>query len=341
MKPQALETGRRIIAFHSKSFALASRLLPQPARDRAVVVYAWCRRADDTVDVAGPGQRQSALAALERDLERIYAGSRLDDPILDAFQQVTQQCRIPRHYPQELLAGLEMDLHGARYDTLPALLLYCYRVAGTVGLMMCHVLGVHDEEATRNAVHLGVAMQITNICRDVAEDWGRGRLYLPTELLRVHGGAGLEGALGGPFPPTAREPVARVTEALLRVAEAYYRSGDAGIPALSWRCGVGVRTARRVYAAIGTRIRSQGCAPLAGRAIVPGSTKLVLAAGAVLESLRHAIAPRQGRRAPLSPPSRVVRAEDVLPLGNEPLARHDGEASLPEGRTGRQSSRGW
>ncbi len=313
MKSDALEISRRIIAHHSKSFALASRLLPGVARDRAVVVYAWCRRADDAVDLAARGQGASALARLRDELDAVYGAQTLDDDILEAFRQVTRVCRIPKLYPFELLEGLRMDVEATRYQTLPQLLHYCYRVAGTVGLMMCHVMGLRDESATRNAAHLGAAMQLTNICRDVAEDWERGRLYLPDALLEKHAAGGLHTALGGAFPEWARVPVARATDDLLDLAAAYYRSGDAGIPALSWRCGVAVRTARRVYERIGARVRAQRCDPLEGRAWVGSAAKLALAAGAMAASLVPG--ERRGRAgARLEPPRRAVRAQDVFPL---------------------------
>ena len=317
MMSNALAASRQIIAVHSKSFAFASRLLPRTARDRAVIVYAWCRRADDAVDLATTAKGHAAVDALRREIDAIYAGDRLDDPILGAFQEVTRTCRIPRLYPEELLAGLDMDVEGTRYDAMPVLLRYCYRVAGTVGLMMCHVLGVRAEAATHHAVHLGVAMQLTNICRDVAEDWERGRLYLPADLLAAYDGAWVADALGGAFPPAARAPVARATAALLDLAEAYYRSGDAGIPALAWRSALAIRTARHVYAAIGARIRAQGCDPMAGRAFVPGRAKLHLAARAAAASAPALFRSGVGHPAPLAPPKIEVRAEDALPLAVE------------------------
>jgi phytoene synthase len=316
MTSDALAISRQVIAVHSKSFALASRLLPARERNRAVVVYAWCRRADDAVDHAANVQGASAaLAQLRQELDAVYADEAMADPVLDAFRHVTRTCRIPRLYPEELLEGLAMDVECTHYEELPALLRYCYRVAGTVGLMMCHVMGLRQEAATRNAVHLGVAMQLTNICRDVAEDWERGRLYLPDDLLGRYGCGELHTQLGGPFPRRARQPVARVIADLLDRADEYYRSGDVGIPALSWRCGLAIRTARRVYAAIGERIRARGCDPLAGRAWVSTGGKLALAGRAVAASAWGA--PRMLRRsgARLEPPRREVRAEQVLPLG--------------------------
>ena len=319
MKHDALVASRQIIAFHSKSFALASRLLPNTVRDHAVVVYAWCRRADDAVDMASTAQGNAALAGLRRELDDVYAGRPVDHEIVTAFGEVVRRCRIPRRYPTELLEGLAMDVEETHYDGMPRLLRYCYRVAGTVGLMMCHVMGVRNEQATLHAAHLGAAMQITNICRDVAEDWQRGRLYLPADVLERHGARSLATRLGKPFPDDAREPVASATAELLDVADLYYRSGDRGIPALSWRCSLSVRTARRVYSAIGERVRAQGCDPLAGRAWVSGAAKLGMVArsvGAFASQVPHHLRTYGLRGGCPVIPQTEVAAEDAFPLGD-------------------------
>ena len=248
--PAAL--ARRTIAHHSKSFALASSLLGRRLRDQTAVVYAWCRHVDDAID-----ERHGDLATLSRELEAAYAGT-ARDPVLAAFGEVARARRIPRVYADELLAGMAMDVAGHRYRTVGDTLAYAYRVAGTVGLMMSHVFGVTDDDALVHAAHLGIAMQLTNICRDVAEDARRGRRYLPDELVARHGTRG-------------------AVDELLALADRYYASGDRGIPALPWRAAVAVGAARRIYAAIGPRITD-----LETRAVVPTSTKLALAARALL-----------------------------------------------------------
>jgi 15-cis-phytoene synthase len=293
---QALVESRQVIAAKSRSFALASRVLPPASRDRAVVLYAFCRRADDAVDGAPPAAQADALARLEAELDDVYAGRATGDPLLEAFAELAGTCQIPRTYPAELLAGMRMDVIGQRYQTVDELLEYCFRVAGTVGLMMCHVLGVSDQDALRNATHLGIAMQLTNICRDVAEDWAMDRLY------------------GGPFPGQAREPMRQAVRHLLAEADVYYRSGDRGLPALPWRAALAVRTARLVYAGIGDQLRRQDHDPLRGRAVVPGWRKLWLcgraAAGAAVEAPARVV--RRGRPAV---PERTMRfPHDVLPV---------------------------
>jgi phytoene synthase len=128
-------------------------------------------------------------------------------------------------------------------------------------------------------------MQLTNVCRDVWEDWQRGRLYLPDELLARHGAGGLGAELGKPFPETAVDPCRRALAELLDIADHYYRSSDGGLVHLSWRCALGVNAARRIYSAIGREIASQGYDVRAPRAVVPRARKLWLcaeAAGAAL-----------------------------------------------------------
>jgi phytoene synthase len=291
----ARDAARRVLAVKSKSFALAARLLPPDVANDVVVLYAYCRRADDAVDLAPPAQQPARLAELRAELDRVYRARAPDDPDLAAFAQVVHDCEIPRVYVEALLTGMQMDVEGASYATLRDLALYAYRVAGVVGLMMCHVMGVRDPRALEHAAHLGIGMQLTNISRDVLEDWQRGRLYLPDALLARYGAGDLRSRLvpeGQPgardFPAEYARGAARATSDLLDHAEAYYASGDAGMLDLSVRCALAVRTARLVYAAIGDRVRAQQCDPLAGRAIVPTRDKLVLAATALWQTAREA-----------------------------------------------------
>ena len=266
----------RIIQASSRSFSLASRLLSPKVRGRVVELYAYCRRADDAVDsTAGPEQR-SRLDALRRELDGIYAGHRQSDPILCGFQSLVQATELPQEYPADLLDGLTMDVAGQRYQSMHELYRYCWCVAGTVGVMMCHVLGVDTPRARVPAAHLGIAMQLTNICRDVLEDWDRGRLYLPEELLAAHGATALGTALGGPFPREHGEAVARTVVVLLGDSDRFYRSGDAGMAHLAWRSRLSVRTARWVYAAIGERLLRRRGDVLSGRVVVPRWHKLAL-----------------------------------------------------------------
>ena len=259
------------LAVHSRSFALAGRLLPRALRDEAAVIYAWCRRGDDAIDRAPPERRPDALARLRAELDRIYEPGSADDPLTAAFQQVVRRHQIPRNWPEELIEGFAMDVERRRYRTLSDLLLYCFRVAGTVGLMMARLMGVRDPAVLRQAIDLGMAMQLTNICRDVVEDWQDGRLYLPLDLVGGRDPAALD-----------RETTARASRSLLQTADGLYRSGDAGLRALPFRCAVAIRTARLVYSAIGGVIARRRFDVHAGRAVVPGWRKALLAMTALV-----------------------------------------------------------
>ncbi|MDB4977364.1 MAG: Phytoene synthase [Myxococcaceae bacterium] len=284
---QVLRECREIMEHNSKSFALAARLLSPASRDKAAAVYAFCRRVDDAIDGAPPAAQDQALSGLYDELDRIYRGERLEPPALRAFQAVVQSCALPRRYPAELIEGMAMDVRNTRYETLDNLLLYCHCVAGVVGLMMCHVFGLTDDLALHNAAHLGIGMQLTNISRDVREDWGLGRLYLPRQLLQA-AGAGVIGQPGSdPFPtdPHTLEAIRQVTQTLLAEADRYYASADLGIAALPFRAGLAVRAARELYHSIGLVVAAQEFDPRRGRAVVPTGRKLGLLSRAVVDHL--------------------------------------------------------
>jgi len=310
VRPADAEVCLRVLAEHSKSFALAGRLLPPDVRQRAAAVYAWCRVGDDAVDHAAAGQVEAALGGARRELDRIYAGESLEDPVFRAFQDVVRECRIPAHYPQEMLEGFGMDAEGRRYPTLGELLLYCYRVAGTVGLMMCHVMGVGDARALVPAARLGMAMQLTNICRDVLEDWERGRVYLPDETLGAGNADALWARRGQPLPRALDPALRRAVAVLLDHAERLYRGGDAGLRWLSWRSSLSARAARLTYSAIGSLIAQHGFDPWSGRAVVSTGGKLLLVAHSLALELRHA--PSRLRR-----PLRLDVPEEVLAFSSE------------------------
>jgi phytoene synthase len=308
----AIVLARASIAHHSKSFSLASKLLPRRCRDTARVVYAWCRRADDAVDLAPPDRLDGATRALMRELDAIYSGENVADPIVLAFGSVARELEIPVTYPRELLLGMRMDADGTRYETWDDLLLYCHRVAGTVGLMMCHVLGVRDPGALRHAAHLGIAMQLTNIARDVVEDWQRGRLYLPNELLSSLGAEGVQRRLGQPLPRAALPALAKATEALLAEAERYYRSADRGIPHLDFRSAWATATARAVYSDIGRALARKNFAIDAGRAHVSAGRKLFLATSEGMRALFRIGSHAGFRPARLAAPLRFP--DDIVPV---------------------------
>jgi phytoene synthase len=301
---QGQEQAKAILGRGSKSFALAGMLLGRRARDDAAVLYAWCRRADDRVDDVGAAEATLVLEKLSRELDEIFDG-RVCEPLDVALHELVCRRQIPRAYFQALLDGFAMDAHGATYATLAELDLYGYRVAGVVGLMMCHVLGVRDDGCLKAAARLGMAMQLTNIARDVTEDLARGRQYLPTELLSR---AALEEALksGDPNHPSSRQ-VAAAVAVLLRRADGYYRAGLAGLSDLGWRDALAIGAAGRIYRAIGGIIARRKFDVLAGRAVVSLPRKLVLALLSLVGLVGRTVRPFSGTKVP----HLLVRFDDV------------------------------
>ncbi len=283
---QQREACRAVLEKHARTFSLAARFLSEETAEHAAAVYAWCRRADDAIDLAPRAEHAQALTQLRRELDAVFGDQDLEHPVLGGFQAVVRERGIRRSYCEELLLGMAMDADDVRYETVDDLLVYCYRVAGTVGLMMAHVLGVRDERALPAAAHLGMAMQLSNICRDVAEDHERKRCYLPAELLGEDASTLVERAFGSAFPEQARGAAGQARGTLLELAERYYRAADDGLRALDWRSALAIGVARRGYAAIGGAVRRRGLEHIEGRAFVGKARKL----GIALRSLGAAAA---------------------------------------------------
>jgi phytoene synthase len=308
----ATAEARAILAAGSKSFALAGRILPRGARDDAAVVYAFCRRADDQVDLAPAGEAASAVARLRAELCSVYAGAAQSVPLLAAFQRVVERRRIPRAYPEALIDGMASDARPLPivFATMDELWRYAYQVAGTVGLMMCHVMGLDGDRHLRNAAALGMAMQLTNIARDVQEDWERGRVYVPAALL---GPAPLRPV--GPLTPEARAAFARALPVLLGEAERHYHIGDRGLCALGFRAAIAVRTARLVYSSIGALLARRGYDVGGGRAVIGRGRKLWLLLRAAGELTGARLFARRRPPLRLALPATVVRfPDDVSPV---------------------------
>lgn len=281
---EVLTACRRSLSKHGKTFALAGTLLSSQALDRAAALYAYCRAVDDAIDEVEPSLQLVALEGARSDLDHIYGAASLRSVEHRAMRALVREAHIPRSYVESLLEGMAMDVRGERYETFADLLLYCHRVAGVVGLMMCHVLGVSRDGALREAAHLGIAMQLTNICRDVAEDRARGRLYLPHDMLRQAGAVRLaDGPIDQPWDAETISGVQHVTRELLQIADRYYASADRGLSALPFRAGLSIRSARGLYRAIGEVISAQDFHPQRGRAVVPRLRKLQLVGQSLYE----------------------------------------------------------
>lgn len=251
---------RLILRRGSKSFSAAALLLPPRLRDPVSVFYAFCRVADDAVD--GAPDPATGLRGLRARLDRIYAGAPEGDPVDRAFAQVVAAHALPRRIVEALLEGFAWDVEQRRYATFSELRGYCARVAATVGVAMTMLMGDRRERVLRRACDLGVAMQLTNIARDVGEDARNGRLYLPTEWLRE--------ARIDPEELVARPrytpALGFVVRRLLREAEPLYRRADHGVRLLPRDCRVAIRAARLIYADIGRAIAAQGYDTVSRRA---------------------------------------------------------------------------
>src|ERR1700761_5286306 len=217
---------RQLLRGGSRTFFAASLVLPRSISDPAIALYAFCRLADDAVDLDG-GQ-VDAVDRLRDRLARAYAGKPLSSPADRAFADVVARFAIPRELPEALLEGLAWDAEGRRYETLDDLLDYAVRVAGAVGAMMSLLMWRRDPDVVARACDLGIAMQLTNIARDVGEDARAGRLYLPLSWMR-EAGLDPEAWLADPrFDSRIGGVVGRV----LGVADMFYRRSISGIGAL-------------------------------------------------------------------------------------------------------------
>jgi phytoene synthase len=310
----------------SKSFALASRLFDPVLRDRATLLYAWCRYADDVIDgqdagqgrIAYPGTPAERLAALESrtkealslgrhpgesrdpsppDWVPAFAGMTTEQAMpFAALARVAAETGLPDRYPLDLIEGFRSDVEERAFVTFDDTLSYCYHVAGCVGVMMAIVMGVSpDDRATLDrACDLGLAFQLNNIARDVVEDAANGRCYLPEEWLAA---AGLTRATYA--APHNRPALATVVARLVDEAERYEVSSRFGTPALTRRAAWAVLAAADIYGGIGRRVRAEGVAALDRRVTTSRAEKL----WAVARTLPLALS--RARRWPAPGPSRA------------------------------------
>lgn len=261
---------RKMIRSGSKSFSAAALLLPWTIRDPAYALYAFCRLSDDLVDVEGG--TLEAIARLRERLALAYEGRPADSSIDRAFADVVARFDIPRALPEALIEGLERDIEGVICDDLSDVCSYASCVAGAVGAMMAVLMGARAPQAVARACDLGVAMQLTNIARDVGEDARSGRLYLPRGWLRDEG-IDPDTWLATPvWCPQIGAVVAR----LLHEADILYARSDIGIRCLPASYRPGIFAARHLYQAIGTEIARNCFDSVSYRARVPGRRKLWL-----------------------------------------------------------------
>ncbi len=255
-------TARESIARGSKSFAAASTLFDRPTRERAWLLYAWCRRCDDIADGQDHGHGMTILpgaperlAELSAMTEAALAGQVVGDPAFDALRIVAAETAMPPAWPRDLIAGFALDAEDWRPRTEDDLYRYCYHVAGVVGCMMAVVMGVSptDEATLDRACDLGLAFQLANIARDLDEDDRAGRCYLPADWL-----AELDIAPGTLFAPANRAKVAVMAGRLAERAAAFEDSARRGTPTLPGRAAWAVLAAANIYGAIGRTVAARG-----------------------------------------------------------------------------------
>jgi 15-cis-phytoene synthase len=282
---------RAKLAQGSRTFLAASRILPRRVREPACALYAFCRMADDVVD--GQPDPAPAVEQLRQRLAAIYAGR--PGPELEdrAMAAVVHRHGIPQAWPEALIEGFAWDAEGRRYETLHEVQAYAARVAGSVGAMMAALMGVRSPSALARACDLGVAMQLSNIARDVGEDAAMGRLYLPRQWMRE---AGLDPD-AWLAQPAFNPALARVVQRLLDAAEALYARVGEGVAELPLACRPGINAARLLYREIGLEVQRRRLDSVNGRAVVSPARKVV----GVLQALA------------LLWPTRAVQAVPPLP----------------------------
>ncbi|WP_010184358.1 phytoene/squalene synthase family protein [Sphingomonas sp. PAMC 26605] len=291
-------TAQESIARGSKSFAAASRLFARPTRERAWLLYAWCRACDDIADGQDHGHNMTGvtdgparLAEISAKTEQALAGVEVGDPAFDALRLFAAETALPAALARDLITGFALDAAGWRPQSEADLYQYCYHVAGAVGCMMALAMGVPrtDEATLDRACDLGLAFQLANIARDIAEDARAGRCYLPQDWLDDYGLTA-----DTLLAPENRERLAQIGARLARLAESYEASARFGTPMLSFRSAWAVLAAADIYGAIARAIAALGPRAWDRRVSTSSAAKLGFIARAALAA---------GRRTTLYPPA--------------------------------------
>jgi 15-cis-phytoene synthase len=289
-RAKLVEAARVSIERGSKSFALASKLFDVKTRERAWLLYAWCRRADDLADGQEHGGALStdhdphAQLALIRDLTaRALAGEATGDAAFDALGLVVAECAIPHKYVHDLVEGFAMDAAGWHPRTEADLLKYCYHVAGTVGCMMAVIMGVSpdDEETLARACDLGLAFQLANIARDISEDDAADRCYIPDDWL-----AEADISPGEHMKPHNRSRLADIGWWLADMAQDHEARARIGARKLPFRARWAVLAAAGIYGDIAREVAKRGASAWDHRVVTTKTAKAAWVARAFGQALR-------------------------------------------------------
>jgi phytoene synthase len=284
-----VSAARETIARGSQSFAMASKLFGRETRERAWLLYAWCRRCDDLADgqslghdMRGADDPAARLAEIRTNTDAALSGVTTGDPAFDGLALVAAECRIPRSMIDDHIAGFALDAEGWTPETEADLLRYCHHVAGIVGMMMALVMGVdpQDEETLERARDLGLAFQLANIARDIGEDAKSGRCYLPRTWLEERN---IERA--ALLDPASRPALAKLARRLADLAQRYEASARRGTAALPFRSAWAVLAAAGIYGDIARKVARQGEAALDERVFTTRREKL----GWLIRSFRQAL----------------------------------------------------
>jgi 15-cis-phytoene synthase len=269
---EGFRLAEEITRHHAKTFYFASLFLPPEKRRASYALYAVCRLSDATVDDA-TGSAHEQLAKMRQNICSAYGHNSLNDPLLEAFRWVHHEYDIPKSSFDNLLLGMGMDLNKSRYENFKDLLIYCYRVAGVIGLMMARIFNITSPDAERHAIDAGIAMQLTNILRDVKEDLGRGRIYLPQDELREFGVSELQLQQGGndeKFKSLMRFQIAR--------ARQFYNRSSPGLEMIKDKKSRRVaRMMNTLYSKILEKIEQKNYDVFSGRAHLTWFEKLITA----------------------------------------------------------------
>ena len=280
---QTNQSSKQVLARHGKSFYWASLFLGHKMANRAARLYEFCRFVDDIADGDLP-HRHETLADISASLK---ANDSSSGPEVEAFLNLASEVNIPIQAATELLDGMLLDQQPTAMKDQAELLRYCHAVAGTVGLMMCRILNCKHPRADHFAIDLGVAMQLTNIARDVLEDAKMGRRYLPQQWVNFSAAEIATGQI------QYRYPTSKAIEQLLNLADKYYNSALLGIQLLPFRSRFSITVALRVYRQIGVLLRRRKLAWWKGRVVVNKIEKTLLSLYSLVDLRPKKVPPHQ------------------------------------------------
>ena len=261
-----------ITKLHAKTFYFASRFLPEEKKRAAYSVYAICRLSDEAVDENMGEEKLKNLTKIQAKVDAVYSNRELKDNLLLAFKHTVNKHNIPKVYFDQLIEGMYMDLKHNRYRDFKELYSYCYKVAGVIGLIMLKIVGYTDLDTEKQAIDLGIAMQLTNILRDIKEDALRGRIYLPQDELQKF--AAEEGDI---FSGILNERLILLLKFQIERARQYYQNSAPGIKSIGdYRSRLVVCLMKEMYCGILNEIEKNSFNVFAQRAYVKTNAKCAI-----------------------------------------------------------------